>query len=440
MRATLRVGSAFMTFVLFIMALAGALAAIRLWVEARAGAEVLRRANAALEARIVEHEAALKAALAAVEAKDARIAAAERTRAAFLTGLSGALRPPLGALSGFCQLLRLNAGADPLSRRQDQALARMEAAAAVLLALADEVSDFAAAQGPNPALSMQRVDLRLAARQACDGLAETARAAGVTLDCPPPAVGLGVAADPLRLRQILRRLVADAIRHAPPGGTVRIEIGRTRDGVAVRVHDAGRPAPRDGLGALFQPFAALARDAPPGAGLGMAAAQRLAEAMDGRIIATHRPEGGVVFTFHLPAAAPAPRGARDAVVLYVADAAADVALMRQAASTGEGFQLHVATTGPEGLVLAQALGPDVIVLDVGLPGLDALDLKARLGADPVLHATPVVALSAACRPEDAARERAAGFAARLDEPLDIAALIAVLGELSAGSEAAPAAA
>ncbi|MFW8696147.1 histidine kinase dimerization/phospho-acceptor domain-containing protein, partial [Mesorhizobium japonicum] len=84
-------------------------------------------------------------------------------------GLGRELRQPLNVIHGFAQLLRLNS-VEPLSRKQSEAVGRIEAASSALIALADEVIDFAAVQSPNLTLSLQRVDLRLALRQVCDAL------------------------------------------------------------------------------------------------------------------------------------------------------------------------------------------------------------------------------------------------------------------------------
>ena len=166
---------------ILVMALSGGLAGIRLWLKARGVAEKLRRANEGLEARVAERTLALTRALAAADAQQDRIAAADRAKAEFMLGLGRELRQPLNVIHGFAQLLRLNS-VEPLSRKQSEAVGRIEAASSALIALADEVIDFAAVQSPNLTLSLQRVDLRLALRQVCDALSVDAEKAHVTLD------------------------------------------------------------------------------------------------------------------------------------------------------------------------------------------------------------------------------------------------------------------
>lgn len=411
---------------ILVMALSDGLAGIRLWLKARGAAEKLRRANEGLEARVAERTLALTRALAAADAQQDRIAAADRAKADFMLGLGRELRQPLNVIHGFAQLLRLNS-VEPLSRKQSEAVGRIEAASSALIALADEVIDFAAVQSPNLTLSLQRVDLRLALRQVCDALSVDAEKAHVTLDCPPAVAGLGVIADPVRVRQILRRLIADAIRHTQPGGMVRTEIQRSYDEVVALVHDTGFEAASDRIETLFEPFNGVERDAPSGASLGMAAAQRLAEAMQGRIFAARRKDAGVTFTLRLPAVIPAPVNVPSkAVILYVEADPANVALMRQVLSVFGDPPLYVAPTGDEGLALAQALQPDVILLDTDLPGMDGFELKMRLDADPITRGLPVVALSASAAPDDIRRGQAAGFTAYLTKPLELQALTGAL--------------
>lgn len=411
---------------ILVMALSGGLAGIRLWLKARGAAEKLRRANEGLEARVAERTLALTRALAAADAQQDRIAAADRAKAEFLLGLSRELRQPLNVISGFSQLLRINS-VEPLSARQSESVGRIEAASASLTSLVEEVVDFAAVQSPNLTLSLQRVDLRLALRQVCDALGVEAERAHVTLDCPPAAPGLGVVADPTRVRQILRRLISDAIRHTPPGGLVRTEIRRSHDEIIALVHDAGFETSPDRIETLFQPFNGAERNAPSGSSLGMAAAQRLAEAMQGQIFAARRKGAGVTFTLRLPAAIPAPAALPSrAVILYVEADPANVALMREVLSAFGDPPLYVAPTGDEGLALAQALQPDVIVLDTDLPGMDGFELKMRLDADPITRGLPVLALSASAMPEDIRRGQAAGFRACLTKPVELQALMGAL--------------
>ena len=423
-----------MDFVLLVLslALAGTCAGIWLWLQAHGVAERLRRENARLEARIAHQTQGLRRALTTAGGEIDRLSAELRTRDEIMQALGRELRNPLTTIMGFAQLLRANDQADPLTARQAQSVRQIEAAAGVLLALIEETEAFMNGGDGGGSPSLHRVDLRLALRQVCDGLEAQAREAGVTLACPPPAHGLCVMADPGQIRRILRRLVENALRHSPSGGTVRMEMSRAEDRIVIAIHDAGMIPAGAGDDRSFRPLDG--RDARGGTALGVASVQRLTERMGGALTMVRDPGAGAVFSLSLPAApAPGLASSRQAVVLYIEDNPANIALMRQAAS-GLGLTLHAATTGPEGLDLARALRPDIILLDIGLPDMDGYEVKARLDVDPLTRHVPVLALTAAVSAPDRARGRAAGFDAWLAKPLDLAALAAALNTALGGPE------
>lgn len=423
-----------MDFVLLVLslALAGTCAGIWLWLQAHGVAEGLRRENARLEARIAHQTQGLRRALTTTESEVNRLTAELRTRDEIMQALGRELRSPLTTIMGFAQLLRADDPANPLTARQAQSVRQIEAAAGVLLALIEETEAFMTGGDGGGSPSLHRVDLRLALRQVCDGLEAQAREAGVTLACPPPAHGLCVMADPGQIRRILRRLVENALRHSPGGGTVRMEMSRAEDRIVIAIHDAGMIPVGAGDDRPFRPLDG--HDARGGTALGVASVQRLTERMGGALTMARNPGAGTIFSLSLPAApAPGLASSRQAVVLYIEDNPANIALMRQAAS-GLGLTLHAATTGPEGLDLARALRPDVILLDIGLPDMDGYEVKARLDVDPLTRHVPVLALTAAVSAPDRARGRAAGFDAWLAKPLDLAALAAALNTALGGPE------
>ncbi|WEK41336.1 MAG: hybrid sensor histidine kinase/response regulator [Candidatus Brevundimonas colombiensis] len=409
------------------LALSGTCAGIWLWLRALGAVEGLTRDRARLEHRLAQTAETQRQALSVVEAEVHRLSAEDAAKGEVIQALTRELRTPLTTIMGFTQLLRTHAEADRLTPRQSQGVRQIEGAGAVVLALIEEADDFVVSGDTRAAPFLQRVDLRLALRQVCDGLEPEARKAGVTLACPDAQPGLGVMADPVPVRRILRRLVANALSHSQPGATVRMTAARQGDRVTVDVHDPARP-PEAATARPFQPLDG--QDARGGTALGLGAAQRLAERMGGRLDAARDAWGATTFSFVLPVAGadPAARGRPQATALYVEDNPANVALMRQAAEA-LGLTLHAATTGPEGLELAHALGPDVILLDLGLPGMDGFEVKAGLDADPVTRDIPVLAVTAAGGPSDRRRGRAAGFDAYLTKPLDLNALADALSRV-----------
>ena len=161
--------------------------------------------------------------------------------------------------------------------------------------------------------------------------------------------------------------------------------------------------------------------------------------MGGQLEAVSREGEGSTFTLSLPmaradavavTASPvqpveplglASIGGKGATLLYVEDNQSNIILMRHVVAAMGDIQLHVAQSGAEGLQLARDLRPDVILLDINLPGLSGFEVKARLDADPLTRSLPVLALSANAMPDDLRRGREAGFRDYLTKPLDISA-------------------
>lgn len=438
-----------MQLVLFIvsLALAGCLAGVRLSVQARRQAARLAEINDSLEGRIAERTQELRLALAASDEQSRAVAAASQAKSDFLAGMSHELRTPLNAVIGFAELMRMNERAEPLTRRQSQAVEQILGSGQHLLSLIEEVLDLARIEAGKLSMSVERVDPQLVVRQVCDNLRPQAEAAGVILRAPPPTAGLGVVADRTRLRQVLINLVSNAIKYNREGGDVLLEVRQTAEGVALSVHDTGVGIPADRMAELFQPFNRLGRETSDvaGTGIGLAVSHRLAEAMNGRLVAASVAGQGSTFTLHLPLARPAAQPATASVIptgtlpaatmLYVEDNPSNIALMRHVIAALGPIRLHVAENGHEGLSLARDLRPDVILLDINLPGLSGFELKARLDADPLTRGIPTLALSASAMPQDVKRGKAAGFLDYLTKPLDIAALAEALNRaLGSGEE------
>lgn len=434
------------------LALSGAWAGIRLALHARAQARRYEQLARTLEARVAERTAQLTLALQAADEQAAALSAADRIKSDFLAAMSHELRTPLNAVIGFAELMRIHAPSEPLTFRQRQSVDHILAAGSRLLALIDEVLDLASLEAGTLSVSLERVDPQLVARQVCDAFRAEAEQLHVRIEAPPPTAGFGAVADRTRLRQVLTQLVSNAVRYNRPGGLVLVEVRQSAEGVAVAVHDTGPGVAPERMAELFQPYNRLGREgsATPGAGVGLVVARRLVEAMDGRLDAASTPGEGSTFTVRLPpahstapaiAASPLPTAALPpATVLYVEDNPSNVALMRHVAAALGPLRVHVAETGHDGLVLAQDLAPDVIILDIALPDIDGFAVKAALAADPLTANIPVLALSASCMPADLRRGREAGFAAYLTKPLDIPALARALSEVLARNKAGEAAA
>ena len=443
-----------MEFVLLAIALglATGVAGVRLSIGAHGRIRAVQRLHdrqlAAARRRIADLEGAACDVEARLFRAQAVEAAGRRTHTALLAAFSREMRGPLDAILGFADLLRINAVNEPLSRRQSQAVEQIHDGAARLRTLVEGLTAFADASGV--AAARERLDPLLIARRICQSLAGQAETAGVDLRPPPFQAGLTVQAEPRALDQVLTSLIRNAVQHNRRGGTVVIEGRRLAQEVWITVRDTGPGLSPRRIETLFDPFARRARAASPadGAGVGLAAARRLAAAMDGDLTVESREGEGAAFILRLPASPQAQAESRaelqaalplsrlpDAVLLYIAEDAAAVALMRHLLHGAGQIQLHVAATAQEGADLARDLQPDAVILDLDLHGGQGLAVKAALAQQPLTRDLPVMALSAAIAPDEVRRAQAAGFAEYQIKPIGLADLTAGLSRLLAPSDA-----
>ena len=433
-----------MELLLFVVALslATGVAGIRLSFRAHRRIAAVQRVHdgelGGARRRLVDLETAL------AEADAARLRAVEdafqgrRRHADLIRVVSRQMRTPLEGVLGFSDLIRVNAGGEPLSHRQRQAAERIGEAATRLLTLVEGMSALAEAERPATA-PPQSVDPLLVAHRVCQSLAAEAAAAQVILEPPEPQAGLTVAADSERLQRVFVDVIALAVGRCPAGGAVTFDARRLGGDVQVTVRDSGPDLTAAQLEALFQPLdapaiAAVREEGGRALWPGLAAAQRLLQAMQGRLEATNVEGRGVAFIISLPAAGAAGAVTRDTarllpelqrlphgVVLYVARDPAAVALMRRLVQDFAGLQLHVAACATNGLTLARDLRPDVVVFDLDLADDRGAAFVAELRSDPAMQRIPVLGVSS-----DTDIDSVEGVAELLQRPVSVKALAEAL--------------
>jgi PAS domain S-box-containing protein len=397
----------------------------------------------------VAAEAALIAARDEAERAREEAEAANRAKSDFLSRMSHELRTPLNAILGFAQLLQADRD-DPPSALQRQRLDELVRGGHHLLALINDVLDVARIEGGKLQLTLEPVDLPQLVQEALALVQPVAQARGVLL--LPPALesagrvdsvpGWRVTADATRLRQVLLNLLSNAIKFNRAGGEVRVAVRDAGSLLRVDVADQGAGIPAGHLPRLFQAFERLDMDgAVEGTGIGLALSRSLVTLMQGEIGVHSMPGQGSVFWLQLPrssAALPGPDSAAPAApqlapagrhdVLYIEDNEVNQLLMQGMLAHRPAIDLRLAALPETGLAMAVAQPPDLVLLDIQLPGIDGHEVLRRLRQHTALQHTPVIAVSANAMPDDLEQARAAGFSGYLTKPLDMQRLLAAVDQ------------
>jgi signal transduction histidine kinase/ActR/RegA family two-component response regulator len=385
-----------------------------------------------------------------ITARDEAVRASQ-AKNAFLSSTSHELRTPLNAVLGFTQLLEMS----DLSGEDRDAVERILAGGRHLLALINELIDIARIESGEFSLSVEPVAVQPVIEESCQLMAPLAAERSITISQPGPSPGLAVAADRQRLHQILVNLLSNAVKYNRGGGTVTISCQATGPGQAsVTVADTGRGIPAADLKRIFDPFERLGADqtAIEGTGIGLPLARAFAEAMEGHLAAASDPGEGSTFTLTLPRApdmAQAPAGDADGAgvpvrqaalddlagtrirILYIEDNPANVEVVARFLKSRPGMRLQSVTSGQAGLEAATQDIPDLILLDLHLPGMHGDEVLKRLRAEPTTARIPVAVLSAEAAPAVIRHMRASGVTAYLTKPLDLAELGQLLDSAAA---------
>ena len=404
-------------------------------------------ASMAAEAALISARDEAERARAESERAREEAESANRAKSEFLSRMSHELRTPLNAILGFGQLLQASAD-DPLSGSQSQRLDQMLRGGRHLLALINDVLDVARIEAGQLQLSLQPVDLAALAQDCLRLVQPVAQDRGVTLALhfdPAPAVW-GVTADATRLKQVLLNLLSNAIKFNREAGEVHVSGRVVADGLLLEVTDQGPGIPPEQVPRLFQAFERLDMEgAVEGTGIGLALSRSLVTLMHGEIGVRSVPGQGSVFWVRLPASTAAdfavdlplvageqaaPTRRHD--VLYIEDNEVNQVLMQGMLAHRPAITLRLAAWPERGLAMALEQPPDLVLLDIQLPGIDGFEVLRRMRSQPSLRQVPVIAVSANAMPDDLAEARRAGFVDYLTKPVDMPRLLALVDRALAG--------
>ena len=374
-----------------------------------------------------------------VELESARSVAekANLAKSEFLSSMSHELRSPLNAILGFAQLMESDS--TPPTPTQKESIAQILQAGWHLLKLIDEILDLAKIESRKVPLSREPVSLPEVILE-CQGMIEPqAQLRGIHMTYPQFDIPSFVLADRVRVKQVLINLLSNAIKYNQAQGSVDVKCSESRPGrIRVSVRDTGAGLYPEQLAQLFQEFNRLGQEGggEEGTGIGLVVAKRLVELMGGAIGAESAVGVGSVFWFELNAVAephlPVERDEAEAsaqrimppgsllhTLLYVEDNPANLKLVEQIIARHSDIRLLTAVNGKSGIEIARASLPDVILMDINLPGINGFEALKILRSDTATAHIPVIAISANAMPIDIERGLKAGFFRYLTKPIKI---------------------
>ena len=362
----------------------------------------------------------------------------------FLSSMSHELRTPLNAILGFAQLM--DSDLPQPTAGQKESIAQILQAGWYLMELINEVLDLAVIESGRMSWSIEPMSLTEVLLECQTMIEPQAQKRGVRVSFPRIDTPCFIKADRTRVKQVIINLLSNAIKYNQVGGSVVVQCSASApQRMRVSVRDTGAGLAPDQLAQLFQPFNRLGQEAgaEEGTGIGLVVTKRLIELMGGAIGVESTVGEGSVFWIELVVAAapqlrpdeaelfvltqqPLPQPAVPRTLLYVEDNPANLQLVQQIIARRADMRLMSARNGTLGIEIARALQPDVILMDINLPGISGIEAMQILRADSQTAHIPVVALSANAIPRDMERGLQAGFFRYLTKPIKVGEFLETL--------------
>jgi PAS domain S-box-containing protein len=386
----------------------------------------------------VMHDLTESDALQAQRKRAEGLVEANRSREEFMALLSHELRSPLSPIRNALSILRQIQTNDPIIEQAGNIIDRQ---VGVMVKLVDDLLDISRITKGKLRLTKEDVELRVVVNHAAESARPLIEACKHEFSIALPTASVWVEADPGRLEQVIVNLLNNAAKYTPAGGLIRLSVAQEEEDAVVRVKDNGVGIAPELLPHVFELFTqvdgSLGRSY-GGLGIGLALARALVEKHDGRLQASSGGLGqGCEFTIKLPVLrkttlpepqsilipGPSSRSLRILVVEDNVDAADSLSMLLRLYR----HDVHVARTGPTAVEAATDFRPQLVLLDIGLPGMDGYEVARRLREKPDFKSVVICALTGFTPSEaDRHRQQETGFDHYFVKPFDTTNLLEVL--------------
>ena len=368
-----------------------------------------------------------------------KLADADRRKDEFLATLAHELRNPLAPIGNGVQIMKLHAAADDKLRRTAE---MMERQMSHLVRLVDDLLDLSRITRGKVTLREEPLDLRQVLAGALEAAAGPIAAKRLQLEVQMSAEPISVEGDQHRLAQVFSNILSNATKYTDAGGRLWLTLAREGDEAVVTVRDSGIGIAPESLETVFEMFSQLR---PPGhggeggLGIGLALVRQLVQLHGGRVEARSQGEGyGSEFVVRLPALGPAPEAAAASPAAQAAASHAgtrrvlvvednpDAAESLRALLELLGHEVHQAADGAAAIAAVRTFRPDVVFMDIGMPGMNGLEATRQIRELPLTRQPLIVALTGWGQDADRERSQFAGVDHHMVKPIDHEALRAVL--------------
>ena len=383
----------------------------------------LQKANKDLGNEVAERKKAEEESTKAKEEAER----ANRAKSEFLARMSHELRTPLNSIIGFSQILMRNK-MEKLTFNQTDDVGNIYKAGKHLLQLINEVLDLSFIESGKIDVAREPVNVLNVLAEVLDLTRIWAEQNGIEIINKITRQDIFVLADQVRLKQVLLNLVSNAIKFNKEGGSITIFCEETPN-ILISIADTGLGIPEDQHASLFEPFSRLRPEATQiaGVGIGLSISKKLVELMHGKISFTSAPDEGTCFTIELPSCDPPMSKDQEVVssvqttverkiipdiiftILYIEDNPLNLSLVEKFLRDRNDIKLFTAPQAKLGLELARAHRPDLILMDINLPGMSGIEAYEYLQTSKETKHIPVVAISADAMEVDIERTKKAGF-------------------------------